>query len=306
MSGLALGAAALGNLLLPYSPIARAVCGAVSAVLVIMITLRIAFDFQAVRAELKNPAILAVFPTFFMALMLLATYLKPYAAAPAKALWVAALVLQLLVSAVFLVRFVGAFKLAQVLPSWFLIFVGFVVASVTSPAFEAVALGRILAYAGMAGYVAILPVVVYRMVKAGDLPEPVLPTVVIFAAPPSLCLVGYLAVAPVKQVGVVYALLGMAAVSLLYVFTRLPRILTNRFCPSCSALTFPIVISAIAFKQSSLFFATAGAGPLAPPGVVAAIDAAVVLLVAYVAVRYAFLLLSPGAEPQLAAEPATA
>ena len=38
-------------------------------------------------------------------------------------------------SRLFVARFVASFKLAQVLPAWFLVFVGFVVASVTSPAF---------------------------------------------------------------------------------------------------------------------------------------------------------------------------
>lgn len=293
MSALALGIAALGNLLLPYSADVRTACGVVAATLVVLIVARIAVDFTTVREELESPAILSALPALFMALMILATYLKPVAPPVAQGLWIVALVSQLLVAGLFAVRFVGSFKLAQVLPGWFLVFVGFVAASVTSPAFGAQPLGQVLLYAGVAGYVAILPLAVYRMVKVGDLPAPVLPTVAIFAAPPSLILAGYLAVTQAKDVVVVYVLLALAGASLLYVLTRLPRILTNSFCPSCAALTFPIVITAIALKQSNAFLATTTAGSFIPVVAVQAMDVLAVASVVYVLVRYVMLLASP-------------
>lgn len=306
MSALALATASLGNLLLPYSSAIRAVCGVVAAVLVLLVLARIAFDFSGVRKELENPAVMAVFPAFFMALMLLATYLKPYAAAPAQALWMGALVVQLLVAVVFAYRFIGSFKLAQVLPGWFLVFVGFVVGSVTSPAFGAQSVGRVLLYAGLIGYVGVLAAVVYRMVKVGDLPEPALPTVAIFAAPPSLCLVGYLAVTSAKQAGVVYALLAIAAASLVYVLTRLPRILKTRFYPTYAALTFPFVISAIALKQSNVFLAKTAAGSFIPKAAIMAMDGFATVMVLYVLVRYVMFLLAPVAEKAPEPAPATA
>ena len=293
MSALALGVACLGNLLLSYSPAIRALCGAVSAALVLLLITRAVLDFKGVRAELENPAMLAVAPALFMALMLLATYLKPYAASPAKAIWVVALVLQLAVVVLFAVRFVGTFKLAQVLPGWFIVFVGFVTASVTSPAFDAQPVGRVLLYAGLLGYVGVLSAVVYRMVKVGALPAPALPTVAIFAAPPSLCLVGYLAVTQVKQAGVVYMLLAVAAVSMLYVLVSLPGVLKTPFSPAYAALTFPFVISGIALKQSSAFLATTEAGSFIPKVAVTTMDAFAALIVLYVLVRFAAYLASP-------------
>ncbi|MBU4557341.1 MAG: TDT family transporter [Actinobacteria bacterium] len=303
MAALALGTAALGNLLLPYSPVVRAVCGVIAASLLLLLAARVALDLPGVRKELANPAALAVSPTFFMALMVLATYLKPYAPGAAKGLWFAALALQLLLVAVFLTRHVASFKLATVMPGWFLVFVGFVVASVTSPAFDAAPLGRVFVWAGMIGYLAILPVVIYRLFKHGDLPALALPTVAIFAAPPSLLLAGYLSVMQVKQPIVVYALLAMAAVSLLYVATRLPRILSNSFCPSCASLTFPFVISAIALKLSSGYLATTAAGSFIPKLAVTAMDGFAALMVLYVLVRYALMLAIPAEEK---AAPATA
>lgn len=305
MSALALGAAGLGNLLMPYSPVLRAVCGVVAVLVALLVLARIAFDFSGVREELRNPASAAVFPAFFMALMLLATYLKPFAAAPAMWLWIAAIMLQLMVVVLFVARFVAAFKLAQVLPSWFLVFVGFVVATVTSPAFGTQAFGRILLYAGIAGYVAMLPVVVVRLVKGVALPAPAQPTLAIIAAPPSLCLAGYLAVTEAKQAAVVYVLLAAATISLLFVLASLPKILTTAFAPSYAALTFPFVISAIALKQADVFLAASPARSFIPKAAVLGMDVLAALMVGYVLVRYVVFLASPAPALQPATTPAT-
>jgi exfoliative toxin A/B len=293
MSALALGLAALGNLLLPYSQELRAVCGLMAAAIVLLLVARVALDISSVRTELRNPAALAVLPAFFMAVMVLATYGKPYAPGPARYVWLVALALQLLVVAVFVTRFVVPFDLAKIMPAWFLVFVGFVVASVTSPAFGMQAIGRPLLYLGMFGYAAVLPAVAYRAIKGPALPEPALPTVAIFAAPPSLLLVGYLAVADAKVAVVVYALLALAAVSLLYVLASLPKLLRLRFCPACAALTFPFVISAIALKQSAAFLSTTGSGSFIPGLAVTLMDVFAAAMVVYAMVRYAAFLMAP-------------
>lgn len=291
-SALALALATLGNLLAPYSESLRLACGALSAALVALVVLRIATDFKGVFAECENPGTLAVLPTLFMALMLLSTYLKPYAPGIAPVLWVVALGLQLFVTVLFARRHLLSFKLASVLPSWFVVFVGYVVATVTSPAFSMQPLGRALLYAGLTGYVLVLGAVTYRMLTLGEFPKPALPSVAIFAAPSSLCLAGYLAVTEVKQAGVVYALLAVSAVSLLFVLTRLPKVLTLDFHPGFAALTFPIVISAVALKQSSAFLASAN-GLAIPAAAVTAMDVFAAVIVGYVLVRFAVLLGTP-------------
>lgn len=295
LSALALAVATLGNLLAPYSPAVKAFCGGVAAVLVLLLVLRFALDSRSVRKELENPAQLAVLPAFFMALMVLATYLNPLAPTAAFALWVTALVLQIAVSLLFVKRFVLSFDLAKVLPSWFLVFVGYVAASVTSPAFGAQSIGRVLLYAGLVGYIAILSVAIYRMRKVGDLPEPALPTVAIFAAPPSLCLAGYLAVTEAKQVLIVYVLLALSAASIAYLIVKLPKIIALKFHPSLAALTFPVVISAVAMKQSSAFLEASAASVGVPQIAVLVMSAFAVGMVVYVLFRYIAFLLAPTA-----------
>ena len=85
MSALALGLAAMGNLLAAYPPIVRTICGAAATIVVALLVLRLVTDFAGLAEDLKSPANLAVAPAFPMALMVLATYLKPLAAT--AALW---------------------------------------------------------------------------------------------------------------------------------------------------------------------------------------------------------------------------
>lgn len=279
LSALALGLAALGNLLAPYSPAVRLVCGAAAAAVAALVLLRLVLDATGVAAELENAAVLGVLPTLFMALMLLATYLKPYSAEAATALWFGAMGAQAVVVVFFVVRFVTGFSLKHVFPCWFVVFVGFVAASVTSPAFGMQPLGRALLYAGLVGYLAVLPVVVVRM-RRSPLPIPVAPTVAIFAAPVSLCLVGYLAVIEAKQPAVVYGLLAVAVASLLYALANVPSILKAGFSPGYAALTFPLVITAIAVKQSAAFLGTI------PAAVVVVMDVLATVTVVFVAASF--------------------
>lgn len=296
MSALALGVAGLGNLLASYSPLIRPACGTVVIALVALIGVRCIADTKGVATELGTPGGLAVLPALFMALMLLATYLAPIAYTPALGLWFAAVAAQLFTTAVFAWRYLPSLDMAHVLPSWFLIFVGYVVASVTSPAFSMQPLGRALLYAGVLGYVGALALVTYRVARGAALPEPALPTLAIYAAPPSLCLAGYLAVTGDKQPTIVYVLLAASALSMAYVVTRLPRILRLKFYPSYAALTFPFVITAIALKQSTAFL-TASGGIAIPPAAVQVAELTAAAMVVYVFARYVMFLATPAPQP---------
>lgn len=307
-AALALALAGLGNLLAPYAPVARLACGVVSAVFVLLVLVRIAVDLPTVRAELSQPPALAVFPTLTMALMLLATYVVPVAPTAAFALWIAALLAQAALTASFVARHVVRFKLAAVAPGWFVTFVGFVVGSVTAPAFGMEAVGRVLLVAGFAGYGIALALVILRLVRLGELPAPLRPTVAIFLAPPSLLLAGYLAVVSDKQPTAVYVLLGAMTVSLAYVATQLMPVLRMSFLPSHAALTFPFVIAATALARSSAYVGMAGES--VPGWVVMLCVAVATAVVAYVLVRMSLLIVTgsvTGAAPAAAAQatPAT-
>ena len=260
LCGLSLALAALGNLLLPLShgQTIRYICGALSFLVLLVFALKLIFDSPHAKEELKTPVPLSVLPTATMAIMLLSTYIRPYAGHLALGIWYAALAVHVGIMLLFIKRFVVGFKLGTVFPSWFIAGVGIVTASVTAPAMGAVTIGRIAFWVGFAFYFAILPLVVLRMNKVRIFPEPARKTVAIFTAPMSLLVVGYFS-SFVSQGQVtptlVYIMLAIAAISYIYVSCMMFSLLKIKFYPTYSGFTFPYVISALAFRLGANFLA---------------------------------------------------
>jgi exfoliative toxin A/B len=268
MCGVSLALAALGNLLGQNNqPELRLLCGILSALVLILFLLKIVLHFPHAGAELKTPIPLSVLPTSTMALMLLCVYVKDYVnGAAAVPLWYAAVALHIAIMLLFVKRFIIGFKLGTVFPSWFIAFVGIVVASVTAPAMNARTIGQITFYTGFFLYFIALVLVVWRMVKVKLFPEPARPTIAIFTAPMSLCIVGYFQSFPPEQrnAALIYLMLAIAVISYLYVFIMMVPLLKIKFYPTYAAFTFPFVISALAFRAGNNFLAAQGYGFLAP------------------------------------------
>ena len=221
-----------------------------------------------------------------MTLMQLAGYLAPLAYAPAFVLWSAAIIAHLALMGWFTVRFVAHFKLHEVFPTYFICYVGIVVASATAPSFGMQPVGHILFWFGFACYVVLLALVTYRYVKH-EIPESARPLFCIYTAPMSLSIVGYLATAPDPNPLFVGVMLVLAQVLFVVVLTRLPVLLRLKFYPSYAAMTFPFVITATALGKALAFFQAGGAFVPDALYVLFAAEAAVsVVMVGYVFAHY--------------------
>ena len=295
IGGLALSLAATGNLLFPYGEWVRVVCDSLSAALLTLLFLRIALDFKAVCAELRHPAALSVMPTASQALMVLSAYvhsqLHPQLNTIAHVIWYLAVAAQLALMALFAARFVRGFKLENVYPGWFVAFTGIVTVSVTAPVMDALPLGQTALIAGLILYPIALLLVVWRMVKLGPLPGPLRPTIATFTAPLSLSIVGYFLAFEQQNVTLLTILAICAVACYLYVTANMPKLLRLKFYPSCSAFTFPYVISATAFKWLNGFLIERGYRFFQPVQKVS--EWIAVALVLYVLVRYLLLIATP-------------
>ena len=287
-AGVALGLAALGNLLQPYTEIAHGLCGGLSLFLVSMIVAKVILFPSMIRSDLQNSILASVSATFFMTLMQLAGYLAPVAIVPAFGLWCAAIVGHFTLMAWFTAHYIRRFKLSEVFPTYFICYVGIIVAAVTSPAFGMEAFGRGIFWFGLACFAVLLATVVARYLKH-EIPEPARPLFCIFAAPLGLSLVGYLAVTPNPDPLFVGVLMGLGQVMLVGVATQLPKFIALKFYPSYAAMTFPFVISAMAFGKGVQALYAAGATIPALPVVEALIALETVfaaVMVTYVFVHY--------------------
>ncbi|MCR1898290.1 TDT family transporter [Irregularibacter muris] len=290
--GLMLALATTGNLVLSYGEIYKNIFGILSTIILALVVIKIIKYPREVAEDLKNPVVASVFPTLSMGIILLAAYIKPYLGSFALGLWILGLVFHVLLLVHFTRKYVLSFTINKVFPSWFIVYVGIVVGSVTAPVFDKIYLGQIIFWFGFLGYLVFLPIILYRTLKVKGIPEPALPTLMIFSAPASLCLAGYINSFPEKNMFIIGFLLALSQFTLLMVLIQLPKLLKLKFYPSYSAFTFPLAISAISIKLVNGFLTNAGRSIAALQYLVKFEELLALTLVLYVLFRYIHFLLS--------------
>ena len=284
--GVALGLAALGILLKPFSFAAYAVCGICAFALVALLAGRMAIDSAGIRQDFENPILASVSATFLMAVMQLSTYLAPLAYPAALAIWACAVLAHAVLIVWFTAHHLRPFDLKKVYPTFFICYVGIVVASVSSPAYGLQGLGSAIFWFGFAAYAVLLAVVTLRYAKH-PVEEGARPLFCIYTAPMSLSLAGYLATASEPNPAFACVLAMLAQLLLIAVLFRLPHFLRLKFYPSYAAMTFPFVITATALDRTLSMLAGAGVGYPAVLHALVAIEIALACaMVGYVFVRY--------------------
>ena len=258
ITGVMLGIAALGNLLQSYSEGVRLVCGVIAAILGLLFLLKVVLYPKMIAEDMKNPIMASVSGTFSMALMLLSVYVKPYIGGVAIVLWYIAIVLHIALILYFTMKFMCKLEMPKVFASYFIVYVGIVVVSITAPAYEQVMLGTVAFWFGFVSLLVLLGLITYRYMKFKEIPEPARPLCCIFAAPTSLCLAGYIQSVTPKSSVMIGFLAILATCIYVGVLIQLPKFLKLKFYPSYAAFTFPFVISAIGMKMTMAYLANAG------------------------------------------------
>lgn len=289
---LLLALAATGNLVLSYGNMYRNIFGIFAAIILILILAKIIIYPKKVAEDLNNPVIASVFPALSMGIMLMATYIKPLFPSLAFGIWIIGLILHMILILYFTIKYVFNFNIKKVFPSWYIVYVGIVVGSVTAPAFEMTNVGKILFWFGFISYLILLPIILYRITKVKEIPEPALPTITILAAPASLCLAGYINSFQNKNMFILWLLLALSQFTLLCVLIQLPKLLKLPFYPSYSAFTFPLVISALSLKLTNAFLINAGKEIAILKYIVKFEELLAVIMVLYVLLRYIVFLFS--------------
>lgn len=284
--GVALGLAALGNLLQSYSEGVRAACGVMAGLLLALFLIKCLAYPKTLADDLKSPITASVAATFPMALMLLAAYLKPVLGAAAQVLWFSASALHLALIVYFTIGFILKLDLSKVFASYYIVYVGIAVAGVSAPAFGQEGVGALSFWFGLITLVLLLVLVTTRYVKRPEVPAPAVPLICIYAAPTSLCVAAYVQSVTPKSAGFLLALYALAAVLYVFGLVQAVRVLRGPFFPSWSSLTFPFAIGAVASKQTMACLANLGAPQPWLQPVVLVETVIAVAFVAYVLIRY--------------------
>lgn len=294
MAGLALGIGSLGwcweNTSLFHATSlqgqAQAVGAAIASVLLLILTTKFILNPKHLRDDLAHPVVGSVVPTFAMATMVVS---KAIGGTAGSALWIFAVGLHLL----FLITFVWhrsrQFELQHMLPSWFVPPVGIIVAAVANPGGALTPIAQGLFWFGLISYGLMLPVMLYRLIFAEEVPDAAKPTIAILAAPASLSLAGYLTVVAAPSPLLVDLLLGVAVLMTMVIYLAFIKLLRLPFSPGYAAFTFPMVIGATAlYKVADMFTQWGVTGHAAGQlQLLAELELLVAtLLVGYVALRY--------------------
>lgn len=258
LCGVMLGFAALGNLLQSYGESIRYVCGIVAAFLLVLVLLKLIMFPQMIKEDMQNPIMASVAGTFPMALMLLSTYVKPFIGGAAMYIWFLAIGLHIALIIYFTVKFILKLQMPKVFASYYIVYVGIVVAAVTAPVYGQLGIGTVAFWFGFVTLIALLILVTIRYVKFPEVLEPAQPLICIYAAPTSLCIAGYVQSVTPKSKTFLLAMLVAATVIYIFALVKAVGYLKLKFYPSYAAFTFPFVISAIATKQTMACLANMG------------------------------------------------
>ncbi|MGL5647696.1 MAG: TDT family transporter, partial [Clostridium sp.] len=222
--------------------------------LVFMLIRAIMFPKKIVE-EIKNPVLGSFYPTIDMALFLIASAIIGFLPTLARGIWLFAVVFHFIIFIAFFTVRLIEHKFKDMVPSWFVVWIGMVVGTVASPGMGFPGIAKFLCYFGIFFYVVTWPIMVYRMYWHKERVEDhKMPTVGIMAAPASLCIAGYLTITHTPNM----ILLAFLAVTSLFnlglVYTYIIGFIKKGFAPTYAALTFPLAISVVAsLKMSKLF-----------------------------------------------------
>lgn len=196
---------------------------------------------EAVGAEWRNPVKLAFFPAISISLVLMSIIMLAPAPGIARALWLVAVPLQLVLTLAVVSGWIGArsFQHGHLSPAWFIPAVGNVIVAISGVPLGYVEISWFFASVGLIFWVVLLALVINRLIFHDPLPERLQPSLVILIAPPA---VGYLSW--VELAGGVDAfarvLLNGAYFFVLVVALQLPRLLRLPFSLAFWALSFPV------------------------------------------------------------------
>jgi len=292
MSGLMLALASAGNLLAGYGNSYRYTLGALSAILFLLLSIKIAVYPESLAEGFENPVVASVLPTFSMGMMIFPAYIKAFSQPLALVIWIMGLLLHIVLMGSFTKKYMFNFGIKKVFPSYFIVYVGIICGSMTAPALGLAAIGRYIFWFGLAAYIVLLPIILYRIAAVREIPEPALPTIVIMTAPSSLCLAGYLSTFQEKSISMIVFLGALSLIMLISVLACMPRLLKLKFYPSYSAFTFPFVITSIAAKGTLAFLGKAGFSTAIFKYPMILLEIWSLAMVLYVLARYVFFLTS--------------
>ena len=258
LGGLGLSFFSLGNTLGDYSTLLRYILGGIAFVLYLLLLTAFVKSFKNYRLALKNPLTASIFPTLLMQGMLMIVYQDVFpewygfTEEIFRTIWWLSFIALISYIVIFSKRFLWNFELSNVFPSWAVLYIGIGISSLTVPWTGYSQLGKTIFIYLLLALIVLLPTIFLRLWKYG-IPDDVKANLA------TLCAPVLVAVANLNAFETIYRplLLGLIILSQMLYLTVLyfvPGILKSPFNPGFSALTFLLIVTAIALKGAVNYF----------------------------------------------------
>ena len=233
----------------------------IGSVLIFLVLMKLILHFDAFYSELNNLITLSTFGTFSMALMLFSTYLKPlflpFSQNIAFGIWILGIIIHLSILITFTKKYVlDNFDIETVFATWWIVYIGITMASITAPAYGLSQYGFIFFGIGFILMIPTLVLVSYRYLKFTAIEDKNKPFICIYTALFSILIAGYVNALPINGnfLSIIYIIACIFYIFAIYQAIRLLILERLQFMPSFSAFTFPFVISAIATDEVYKYF----------------------------------------------------
>lgn len=208
--------------------------------------IKIIVHFQTFKKDYLLVVPGSLYATFSMLTMVLGSYFFQFNEVFGRTIWLVGIALHMIHIIIFTwLNVIKGINSETFIPSWFVTYLGILVSTVVALPVGIPNLLNTILYYGLIAFSILLPLMIYRLVKK-PLQEQFKPTIAIFLAPSSLCLIGYLNLSTNPSAIIVYSLYTIIFIKLLYVYCRIPLLIKNKFNPGFAAFTFPLAISTIA------------------------------------------------------------
>jgi exfoliative toxin A/B len=245
IGGPILGIAATGNLIHDYFPYSREVCGIITFLLILLVIWKLIKYPERFKEDLNNPVLASIIATLSMALMLLSNFIYPYIGYNTSiALWIVAIIIHTFFVLNYIIKFILHFDLSDYTAGSFVVFAGIQMIAITAPTFHQETVGTIAFWISLICVIMIFVIISYRYIKI-KVPEQTKPIIGVYAAPISLCAVGYLSSVSPNNFNLVIAFYVTTKILYILVLTKLIQYWNYPFYPTYAAYTFPIVINAV-------------------------------------------------------------
>ena len=258
IGGAILGITAMGNLVHDFFPYSREFCGIIATLLFILVIIKLVKYPETFKEDLNNPVLASIIATLSMAIMLLANFIYPYTNYTiAISIWTFAVLLHICFVINYILKFVLHFDITDYTAGSFVVFAGIQMIAISAPTFHQEFIGSIAFWFSFLCVVLVFITVSYRYIYK-PVPEPTKPVIGVYAAPFSLCAVGYLSSVSPNNFYMVMSFYIITKILYVMVLAKFIQYWNKPFYPTYAAYTFPIVINAVTTLQTMKYLTSIG------------------------------------------------